>query len=125
MNEFEDLIQEVDIEDIPYKGFLLTWCNGRDGYHRIYSKLDRALCNNSWLSFFFSYMEVEFLAPLVSNHSPSLITIREDFNTGLKPLKSHSFWMRHQNFKGVLKENWRSFSTGSAMRKLCLQLKSL
>ena len=61
--ESEDFLQQIDANDVPYKGCLLTWCNGRQCEDRMYCKLDRLLCNEHWLSMF-SSMEAEFLEPV-------------------------------------------------------------
>ncbi|KAL3519686.1 hypothetical protein ACH5RR_017835 [Cinchona calisaya] len=124
MDEFEDCIQQLDIEDIPYKGYLLTWCNGREGNARIYCKLDRILSNCAWHTQF-PNAEVEFLDPLISDHSPGLVSIKEEFNAGPKPFKFHSFWMKHLQFKKILRSNWIDEDYGNPMRTLCIKLKNL
>ncbi|KAL3513435.1 hypothetical protein ACH5RR_026152 [Cinchona calisaya] len=67
-------------------------------------------------------MEVEFLSPFVSDHSPSLITIKEDLNTGPKPFKFRVFWMKHQKFKGVMQQRWDTSTSENSMRSFCLKL---
>ena len=97
ISEFEDCLQQIDVDDLPFKSYLLTWCNGRFGQDRFYCKLDRILCNEKLMQLF-PHKEAELLDLRVSDHCVGLLTIKKDFNFGPKPFKFHGFLMSHNDF---------------------------
>ena len=90
ISEFEDCLHQIDVDDLPYKGYLRTWCNGRFGQDRLYCKLDRILCNEKWMQLF-PHQEDEFLVPDVSDHCAGLLSIKQQFNFGPKLFQFHGF----------------------------------
>ena len=68
---------------------IFTWTNKHlDGF--IAKKLDKVLINDAWLAKF-THFTMEFLAPEVSNHCPSLIQLEEVIHFPLKPFKFFNF----------------------------------
>ncbi|KAK2653195.1 hypothetical protein Ddye_013051 [Dipteronia dyeriana] len=49
MEDFNDCLQDSELDDLRFSGFLHTWCNKRSN-GCISKKLDRVLVNNDWLS---------------------------------------------------------------------------
>jgi uncharacterized protein (DUF779 family) len=50
MSEFQDWINANDLLHLPTRGAWFTWSNGRRGRAFTKKRLDRAICNQSWLS---------------------------------------------------------------------------
>ena len=75
IDEFNECCQDTLLDDLRNTGRHLTWSRG-SGNNFISRKLDRALVNPPWLSYF-TEVESTTLAPGESDHSPLLI------NTGL------------------------------------------
>ncbi|XP_062099682.1 uncharacterized protein LOC133805517 [Humulus lupulus] len=47
---FKDCIEECQLEDVKYSGCFFTWNNKQDKEGRIYSKIDRVMENQEWLT---------------------------------------------------------------------------
>ena len=90
MEEFNDWINELDIEECPGKDFYYTWYNKRGRQTRRYSRIDRAFGYDAWLRKFFGF-DVEFLAPGISDHSLVSVTLENKINFGPLPFKFHSY----------------------------------
>ncbi|KAH7866733.1 hypothetical protein Vadar_024219 [Vaccinium darrowii] len=60
--EFNECLDYIGMDDMPFKGFWFTWSNKRGGLGNVKSKLDRVLINGSWLDSF-PESETIFLAP--------------------------------------------------------------
>ncbi|KAK9668744.1 hypothetical protein RND81_13G083200 [Saponaria officinalis] len=71
--DFNACIMDCGLVDLNSCGCEYTWTNNQDGLARVWSKLDRALVNGSWLVYFLS-SNVNFLPPGISDHSPALVT---------------------------------------------------
>lgn len=52
MNDFHDILVECDLRDLGYIGSPFTWCNNREGNHRILERLDPFLANSLWFELF-------------------------------------------------------------------------
>ncbi|KAL3509543.1 hypothetical protein ACH5RR_028944 [Cinchona calisaya] len=117
--DFEECLNSYDVDDVPYKGCLHTWFTGRESNAKIYTKLDRILCTESWLTMF-HYMEAEFLAPVISDHCSGIVSIKDVFNAEPKPFKFHYFWTENPQYTDLLRRVWCRKVTGNPTRQLCL-----
>ncbi|XP_039170328.1 uncharacterized protein LOC120294342 [Eucalyptus grandis] len=86
-------------------------------------KIDRVLTNAAWISAF-SYLEANFLAPRVSDHSPMVVRILP-VPSSRKPFKFFNFWMSHPNFFELVRQIWELRIFGTPMFVLCSKLRSL
>lgn len=73
MQDFNDCLDNCGLKDFPMVGPAFTWSNSSFGASRVECKLDRVFGNQS---FFQSSLCLNFevLNPLLSDHSPMLIT---------------------------------------------------
>lgn len=91
MEDLNEVVNELDVFDHPTEGFFFfTWCNKRDSGGRIYCKLDRALVNTERVPQF-SHINIEVMAPMISDHSPIVVRLKNGINTGIKPFKFQNF----------------------------------
>ncbi|XP_020249117.1 uncharacterized protein LOC109826498 [Asparagus officinalis] len=75
--DFKQFIEDCNLLHLKTIGCFFTWNNKQDSTTRVWSRLDRALVNDSWFLEYNS-SHVEFLSPCFSNHSPALVSIYED-----------------------------------------------
>ena len=99
---------------------MYTWTNGR-----VWSKLDRALCNQLWLNSFenSSCQVVGFES--ISDHA-SLVVITEVLvPRGNSPFKFNNAIVDHPNFLSIVSDGWSHQVSGCCMFKVCKRLKTL
>ncbi|KAI8566950.1 hypothetical protein RHMOL_Rhmol02G0082600 [Rhododendron molle] len=121
--EFNTCLDDINMDDMPFKGLWFTWSNKRGGQGNVKSKLDRALINGSWLDIF-PELETIFLAPGISDHCFILVNVLL-YTPRRSPFKFFNFWMRHDQFKEELRKSWSLPVTGSIKFKLYEQLSRL
>ncbi|KAL3506753.1 hypothetical protein ACH5RR_032135 [Cinchona calisaya] len=105
MNDFDACISTCDVEDVPFKDCNFPWCNRKEGFDRIYCKLDRIMSNVQWF-LEFPNMEAEFLAPGIFYHWPSFLSLQKKFNAGPKSFKFHFFQLNHPDYSVLLQKVW-------------------
>ncbi|XP_060202667.1 uncharacterized protein LOC132631084 [Lycium barbarum] len=106
--ETEDFRQCIDIcqlMDLGFTGSMFTWWNGRSDEACIFKRLDRCLGNQA-LQNSFPNLEVEHLIKQGSDHSPLLVNMRADSRPIRKSFRFLNFWVEHESFLDVIKENW-------------------
>lgn len=69
---FKEMLDNLQLIPLRSKGSYFTWTNKQQGANRVYSKIDWVFGNFEWIQRF-SRVEVDFLSPVVSDHSPALI----------------------------------------------------
>ncbi|XP_074298893.1 uncharacterized protein LOC141629864 [Silene latifolia] len=70
------VVQDCNLADLTAKGNFFTWTNKHVFGAKVYSKIDRALCNDDWMVHFpLSY--VHFLPEGMFDHSPCLVRFDE------------------------------------------------
>lgn len=72
-DEFNQCLFQAELEDLRYVGFRFTWSTS-SGVNRKVRKIDRVLVNAKW-SLEFSYLEVPFLTPGISDHTPMEVKV--------------------------------------------------
>ena len=70
---FRDIVSKCEFIDLDFSGFNFTWCNQREGYDRVYLRLDRAFATQDWLEHF-PRVRVQHLEDTTSDHCPILLT---------------------------------------------------
>lgn len=82
------------------------------------------LVNGLWLSLF-PLSETNFLLPGISNHSPSITTVRGNHSGKPKPFKFFDMWMEHPNFLKVIKEVWEVPVARNPLFRVVQKLKTM
>ncbi|KAI9107229.1 hypothetical protein K1719_021838 [Acacia pycnantha] len=105
---FNDWIQDCGLVDVEIKGPFFTWKWPKwEGLDRVYKRLDRCLCNISWLEAF-ENAEVRIIPRLCSDHHPILVNLNADMHRPrVKQFKYEAMWQMHEQFKEVMKHSWR------------------
>ncbi|XP_028186511.1 uncharacterized protein LOC114373180 [Glycine soja] len=120
LQDFVDCYSDLGLGSINTHGPLYTWTNGR-----VWSKLDRALCNQAWFnSFGNSACEVmEFIS--ISDHTPLVVTTELVVPRGNSPFKFNNAIVDHPNFLRIVADGWKQNIHGCSMFKVCKKLKAL
>ncbi|XP_074314105.1 uncharacterized protein LOC141649310 [Silene latifolia] len=94
---FNQCLLDSNLDDAQGFGCEHTWTNKQDVDTRVWSKLDRLLTNASWLVEF-PHTQVTVLHPGISDHSPLLVQIKENYQIR----RRHQFIALHKaNYSGL------------------------
>ena len=124
MIEFEDCLQDSELEDLRFSGMQFTWRNKRDGTRAITRKLDRVLVNQIWNSSY-QHAAAEFLPPGVSDHSPVVVKLGNNGGRRKTPFKFFSHLADKEDFLVTVAQAWTFGVHGSLQFKLSSKLKRL
>ncbi|XP_062105698.1 uncharacterized protein LOC133817249 [Humulus lupulus] len=122
--DFTDCVANCQLEDVKYSGSFYTWCNKQHGEDRIYSKIDRVLANEVWLSLF-PDVEIVFLNEGLFDHTPAVLTVYSNVPCGRKPFKYFNMWSTHPEYFDKVKVIWQQQVTGKKMYRIITKLKAL
>ena len=120
LQDFVDCYSDLGLGSINTHGPLYTWTNGR-----VWSKLDRALCNQAWFNSFGNYAceVMEFIS--ISDHTPLVVTTELVVPRGNSPFKFNNAIVDHPNFLRIVADDWKQNIHGCSMFKVCKKLKAL
>ncbi|XP_074305687.1 uncharacterized protein LOC141640907 [Silene latifolia] len=121
--EFNSCLISCNLDDIAGTGADMTWTNKQDPLTRVWSKLDRALVNQQWISSF-PTSNALFMESGLSDHSPVVVQVQED----IKTQKWFSFlnsWIQHTNYDTIVRAFWSSHVAGNPMFRLFTKLKKV
>ena len=113
--------------DLGSKGPRFTWRGGvRNGYGRVYERLDRCFGNVEWRQYY-QDATVLVLPRVKSDHHPILVELeeqRERFRGDRKPFRFEAAWLHHDEFAEFLRKGWETgFEVPKALEKLTADLK--
>ncbi|XP_062100242.1 uncharacterized protein LOC133806128 [Humulus lupulus] len=75
--EFRDCVDHCQLEDLKHSGAFFTWNNKQQPEDRVFSKIDRALVNSTWVDSF-QHSEAVFLPEGNFDHSLVLVSLYQD-----------------------------------------------
>ncbi|KAI9081491.1 hypothetical protein K1719_036512 [Acacia pycnantha] len=105
---FNEWIQDCNLVDMETKGPFFTWKGPKwDGLDRVFKRLDRCLCNVSWLEMF-EDTEVRVIPRVGSDHHPMLVKLRrEDTRVGTRNFRYEVAWQMHNEFHEFMSAVWQ------------------
>ncbi|XP_028069007.1 uncharacterized protein LOC114271593 [Camellia sinensis] len=103
IKDFNELIENLELIDIPMIGRIFTWCNALDGDR--WSRIDRFLLDHKWLEKF-SFKQLG-LPRSISYHCPVLL-MEDERDWGPRPFKFINAWRLHPNFKSEVRKSWNN-----------------
>ncbi|XP_019259967.1 PREDICTED: uncharacterized protein LOC109237999 [Nicotiana attenuata] len=124
INHFRYCINTCNLFDLGFKGSVFTWWNGRSEEDCIFKRLDRCLANVEFQQTF-PGIEVTHLSKIGSDHSPMQLKCDIEAAPVKKPFRFLNFWVEHQSFKDVVKENWQADFCASPFVLFNYKLKKL
>lgn len=108
VQDFLNYCVDLGLADINYSGSRYTWSNGH-----VWSKIDRAMCNQQWLSDGL-FAKAHFYPPdFTSDHSPCIVSL---FDMPRKPRPSFMFfnmWVDHDSFMNLVQQRWNTQFMGT------------
>lgn len=118
--DFLNCCVDLGLTDIQYTGARYTWNNGR-----IWSKIDRAMCNQRWLVEG-AYAMANFLPPgCVSDHSPCVVSLFDVQRSPKTCFMFFNMWANHEEFLDLVKQVWENEVDGTKQFGLRRKLKLL
>ncbi|KAL7175699.1 hypothetical protein ACSBR2_029314 [Camellia fascicularis] len=101
MKEFNELVEQLELTDLPTLGRQYTWCNALEGDR--WSRIDRFLLDSPLLERF--SFEQWGLPRTISDQCPILLK-EDDRDWGYKPFKFINAWTKHPTFLAEVKKIW-------------------
>lgn len=120
IQNFLDMMSEAKLKTLASKGLQYTWSNKRE--EEVRERIDRVLVNTSWIEKF-PNSAAEILPMLGSDHCPMLLRREVKESRSRKMFKFELNWAEEKECVDVVKENWKTNSTGSHGFKLMRKLK--
>ena len=94
-----------------------TLANKRLGDSRIVSRIDRCLVHSFWLSMFPS-LTLEYMNPVISDHSPLVWRCSTDETGQDRPFKFFNYMADHSEFLNVVENQWQRSSGVEPMKQV-------
>lgn len=111
MENFQNILQECELLDMGFSGYLYTWSNKRIGRYLVQERLDRFMFSRRWESLgFFSY--VSHLVSWCSDHCPILLTCKTSMTDELQSsFNTHFhyelFWKDYAECRDIIMDCWK------------------
>ena len=122
MRRFSDILNDLELRDLPLQSGPFTWRGGLNG--RLKSRLDRFVVSSNWESPCSKVIQ-SFLPRPVSDHCPILLDC-DGVRTGPSPFRFELMWLKKEGFKETLKGWWQNLKFhGSYSFILSAKLKAL
>ena len=122
MKEFDSLIRECSLRDIPLSNARFTWSARR--HYTVASRLDRFLFSSAWEDVFPDLVQ-ESLPRQSSDHFP-IVLESSKVMWGPTPFRFENMWCNHHSFIPFIKDIWNSSSVeGLEGFKFMRKLKAL
>ncbi|XP_010694718.1 uncharacterized protein LOC104907481 [Beta vulgaris subsp. vulgaris] len=103
--DFRHMLDKTDLMVVKGIGGTYTWSNKREGVDRIFSRIDRCLCNATWFAQH-THTVVEIKNQSVSDHHPLLVHL-------------------NQQHHHAVSEAWRQKGAASSLDDIWLKLKDV
>ncbi|CAL1370525.1 unnamed protein product [Linum trigynum] len=105
--KFLGWMNEACLTDLGFSGPRYTWFRGDTNSTHKASRLDRALCNDSWISAVPNTV-VQHLPKIHSDHLPILATysFQQVANGDAKPFRFEAAWLLHPQFNKFMEDSW-------------------
>ncbi|XP_057247423.1 uncharacterized protein LOC130589842 [Beta vulgaris subsp. vulgaris] len=122
--DFRNMLDTTDLMVVKGIGGTYTWSNKREGVDRIFSRIDRCLCNATWFAQH-THTVVEIKNQSVSDHHPLLIHLNQQHHQGGRPFRFFNHLIDHPHFHAIVLEDWRQKGAASSLDDIWLKLKDV
>lgn len=106
---------DCGLVDLGFSRYPYTWDDKRDGADNVQVRLDRATCNDSFLSLF-PESEVEHVMTEESDHQAIVVhtweTTPRQHKRGTNPFMFEEAWTRHDQYDGMIEATWAPACSG-------------
>ncbi|XP_056698487.1 uncharacterized protein [Spinacia oleracea] len=119
---FKNCVALCGLSDIKSDGCFFTWNNKQSGSARFFSKIDRVLGNDEWMSTFPDSL-AQFLPEGLFDHCPAIVCAQKLLPSGKRPFQYFNMWGLDPSFLDRVKESWDVPLYGVHMYQLFSRLK--
>ncbi|MCH88626.1 endonuclease/exonuclease/phosphatase family protein, partial [Trifolium medium] len=124
IEDFQEWTNAHDFIHLRTQGAKFTWSNGRRGRAHTEERLDRVICNQSWIDSW-SSNSCCTLPKNRSDHYPLLHAFQLNNDRGASSFKFMKMWSSHHDCINVIKNVWNVSHVGCPMVVLNQKLKAL
>ena len=122
MRRFAQVVDELELIDLPLQGAMLTWSGGRN--NQAWARLDRFLVTQSWLDQLNEVVQCRLPRP-TSNHFP-IVLMGGGLRKGPSPFRFENMWLKADEFSDLLRGWWQGIEVrGRASVRLATKMKVL
>ncbi|XP_021850758.1 uncharacterized protein [Spinacia oleracea] len=122
IQDFQSCVNTCGLVDAKLNGNFFTWNNKQQGSRRVFSKLDRVLINQAWLTQY-PNTEVCFKNEGYFDHCPGTVSVYRYLAAGKKPFKFFSMWQEAPQYKDIVMTAWNM--SGTPMYQVVQKLKNV
>ncbi|KAH0701658.1 hypothetical protein KY285_015936 [Solanum tuberosum] len=105
IQDFSQCINNLQLNELAWRGEYYTWSNKQVGTDRIWSRIDRAFGNTSWMMKW-GHVQTEYDLPYISDHAPVFLQLAETPKGGPLPFIFFNIWTEHPKFLGMVEDIW-------------------
>ncbi|KAL7106274.1 hypothetical protein ACP275_07G101800 [Erythranthe tilingii] len=120
VNDIQECCRLTGLDELTSTGFYYTWSN-----HTMWSKLDRAMVNPTWLQTYGGSSATFLLFGKHSDHSPILVKMGVDGEPVSRLFRFFNMWTMHGEFKTIVQDVWTADRLGSRKWAMIKNLKAL
>lgn len=91
--EFRRCVDNCHMEDMKATGCFYTWNNKQSGDARVFSNIDRVMCNVEWVMAY-QFTETMFHPEGDFDHSPMVLLTHPRLHSGKKPFRYFAMWKK-------------------------------
>ncbi|MCH79620.1 RNA-directed DNA polymerase (Reverse transcriptase), partial [Trifolium medium] len=124
MEDFQSWTDAYHLFHLPTRGAEFTWNNGRGGLRHTEKKLDRVVCNQSWLDLC-CVSSVTSLIKHKSDHFPLVLEFQLTTSSFASHFKFLRMWSLHLDCRNIIFDCWNTEIIGCPMFILSKKLKIL
>ncbi|XP_074300594.1 uncharacterized protein LOC141631877 [Silene latifolia] len=119
---FQYDIDNCGLQDLKSIGSFFTWNNKQPSSTRVFSRIDRVLVNDEWVTNWPDHYA--YFAPEGDyDHCPCFIQCNDVQLKKKRPFKFYNMWTGVPDFKNIVKEGWNHHIHGSLMYRVVRKLK--
>ncbi|KAF9592580.1 hypothetical protein IFM89_016031 [Coptis chinensis] len=109
MHEFNNLINDLGLVDLGFKGPKFTWSNNRRIGDHVLERLDRAMASTEWIALF-PHALVQTVANASSDHISLIINLDNQEERNPRPFKFFNMWLANDACKPVIEKAWNAIT---------------
>ncbi|XP_074266117.1 uncharacterized protein LOC141588583 [Silene latifolia] len=116
--------QDCNLVDLKATGAFFTWNNKHENGDKVYSRIDRVLINDDWITTFPDSV-ANFLPEGLFDHCPCLISLECSLKHRTKSFKYFNMWALSKDFDSTVRNCWSTVVQGTPMFRVVQKLKLL
>ncbi|XP_074318939.1 uncharacterized protein LOC141655779 [Silene latifolia] len=120
----KQMVTNCGLTELNTIGAFFTWNNKHENASKVYSKIDRVLVNDDWLTAFPECF-ANFLPEGLFDHCPCLIQFKKEGVRKGVSFKYFNMWSLLEEFPVVVEQQWQKRVEGTPMYQVTQKLKML